>query len=176
MLLFLQMLSILCDSIGKHVQAFDDCVIHAFPGTTIQRLTSKIKRQPNLVRNATFVLIHVGTNNVHSHTPAEIRRLFELLVDQIVLVVPNARIMISAILPRLCDFDATNDIIRSINNDLECNSIRLHPVLWALPDGRETSWRDVPRPRWRPHISARSILYKAVQRQLLSNISETAIH
>ena len=103
------MLSILCDSIGKHVQAFDDCVIHAFPGTTIQRLTSKIKRQPNLVRNATFVLIHVGTNNVHSHTPAEIRRLFELLVDQIVVVVPNARIMISAILPRLCDFDATND-------------------------------------------------------------------
>ena len=83
------MLSILCDSIGKHVQAFDDCVIHAFPGTTIQRLTSKIKRQPNLVRNATFVLIHVGTNNVHSHTPAEIRRLFELLVDQIVLVVPK---------------------------------------------------------------------------------------
>ena len=125
MLLFLQMLSILCDSIGKHVQAFDDCVIHAFPGTTIQRLTSKIKRQPNLVRNATFVLIHVGTNNVHSHTPAEIRRLFELLVDQIVLVVPNARIMISAILPRLCDFDATNDIIRSINNDLE-------PVLWIV--------------------------------------------
>ena len=100
---------------------------------------------------------------------------FELLLDQIVLV-PNARIMISAILPRLCHFDATNDIIRSINNDLERNSIRLHPDLWALPDGRETSWRDVPRPRWRPHISAHSILYKAVQRQLLSNISETAIH
>ena len=172
------MLSILCDSIGKHVQAFDDCVIHAFPGTTIQRLTSKIKRQPNLVRNATFVLIHVGTNNVHSHTPAEIRRLFELLVDQIVVVVPNARIMISAILPRLCDFDATNDVIRSINNDLEHNSIR-HTVFIRtcgpfLRGGRPRG--EMYHVRDGLHLSARGILllrqvwitkYKAVQRQLL---------
>ena len=60
---------------------------HAFPGTIIQRLTSKLKRQPNLVRNAAFVPIHVGTNNIHTHTPAEIRQLFELLVDQIDFII-----------------------------------------------------------------------------------------
>ena len=58
------MLSIHCDSIGKHVQAFDEYVVHAFPGTTVERLTSKLKRQPHSVRNAAFVLIHVGTNDV----------------------------------------------------------------------------------------------------------------
>ena len=104
------MLSILCDSIGKHVQAFDDCVVHAFPGTTIERLTSKLKRQQNLVRNAAFVLIHVCTNDVCCRTrlPAIIRRLFELLVEQILSIVPNARILISSILPRLSVFVETN--------------------------------------------------------------------
>ena len=93
---FLQMLSILCDSIGKHVQAFDDCVVYAFPGT-IDRLTSKLKRQQNLVRNAAFVLIHVCTNEVWCRTrsPAIIRRLFELLVEQIISIVPNTCILIS---------------------------------------------------------------------------------
>ena len=75
------MLSILCDSIGKQVQAFDDdCIVHAFPGVTIERLTSKLKRQPDLVRNADFVLLHVGTNNVCDYSPATIRKLFERLV------------------------------------------------------------------------------------------------
>ena len=118
------MLSILCDSIGKHVQAFDNCVVHAFPGTTVERLTSKLKRQPHLVRNADFVLIHVGTNNVQTRSPAIIRQLFELLVNQILSIVPNARILVSSILPRLRDFDQTNAKIRSINNDLEHNAIR----------------------------------------------------
>ena len=46
---FLQMLSILCDSMVEYVQAFDECVVHVFPGTTINQLTFKLKRQPNLV-------------------------------------------------------------------------------------------------------------------------------
>ena len=61
---FLTMLSILCDSIGKYVQAFDDCVVHAFPGTTIERLTFKLKRQPNSVRNAAFVLTLKDQTNI----------------------------------------------------------------------------------------------------------------
>ena len=89
---------------------FDDCVVHAFPGVTIERLTSKLKRQPNLVRNAVFVLIHVGTNDVFGHTrsPAIIRQQFELLVEQIISIVPNACILIRSILPLLRDFDKTN--------------------------------------------------------------------
>ena len=50
-------------------------------------------------------------------SPAIISWLFE----QILNIVPNARIFISSILPRLHDFDETNDKIRSINNDLEHN-------------------------------------------------------
>ena len=101
------MLSILCDSIGKCVQAFDDCVVHAFHGTTIQRLTFNLERQPKLVRNAAFVLLRVGTNDVcyRTRSPAIIHQLFELLVNQILSIVPNARILISSILPRLRDFD-----------------------------------------------------------------------
>ena len=67
-----------------------------------------------------------GTNDVccRTRSPAIIRRLFELLVEQILSIVPNARILISSILPRLRDFEETNDKIRSMNNDLEHNSIR----------------------------------------------------
>ena len=120
------MLSILCDSIGKFVQAFDDCVVHAFPGTTIERLTFKLERQPKLVRNAAFVLLHVGTNDVcyRTRSPAIIHQLFELLVNQILSIVPNARILMSSNLPRSHDFYETNDKIHSINNDLEHNPIR----------------------------------------------------
>ena len=91
------MLSILCDFIGKYVQAFDGCVVLAFPGTSIERLTFKLKRQPHLVRNAALVLLHVSTNDICSRTrsPAIIHRLFELLFEQILSIVPNARIPIS---------------------------------------------------------------------------------
>ena len=67
-----------------------------------------------------------GTNDVccRTRSPTIIRRLFELLNEQILSIVPNARILISSILPRLRDFEETNDKIRSMNNDLEHNSIR----------------------------------------------------
>ena len=173
---FLQMLSILCDSIEKCVQAFDDCVVHAFHGTTIQQLTFKFERQPKLVRNAAFVLLRVGTNDVcyRTRSPAIIHQLFELLVNQILSIVPNARILISSILPRLRDFDETNDKIHSINNDLEHNSIS-HTVFFRtcgpfLRGGRprDEKYRD------RLHLTARGILlltqvwitkYKQVQRR-----------
>ena len=113
--------------------------VHESPGTTMEQLTFKLKRQPNLVRIAPFVLLHVGTNNVccRTRSPAIIHRLFELLVEQILSIGPNARILISSILPRLRDFDETNDKIRSINNDLEHHSIR-HTV-FIRTCGRETS-------------------------------------
>ena len=167
------MLSILCNSIGKHVQAFDDCVVHTFPGVTIEQLTSKLKRQPHLVRNGAFVLIHVGTNNVQTHSPAIIRQLFELLVNQILAIMPNARILISSIRPRLRNFYQTNAKICSINNALEHNSIR-HTVFIRtcgpfLRGGRsrDEMYRD------ELHLTARGILplgqmwitkYKEVQR------------
>ncbi len=127
------MLSILCDLIGKCVQAFDDCVVHALHGTTIEQLTFKLERQPKLVRNAAFVLLRVGTNDVcyRTRSPAIIHQLFELLVNQTLSIVPNARILISSILPRLRDFDETNDKIRTINNDQEHNSIRHTVFIWT---------------------------------------------
>ena len=148
-------------------------VVHAFPGTTIERLTSKLKRQQDLVQNAAFVLIHVDTNDVQTRSPAIIRHLFELLVNQILSIMPNARILISSILPRLRDFDQTSAKIRSINNDLEHNSIR-HTVFIRtcgsfLRGGRprDEMYRDGL------HLTARGILilrqvwitkYKEVQR------------
>ena len=93
--------------------------VHAFPGTTIERLTSKLKRQQDILQNAAFVLIHVDTNDVQTRSAAIIRQLLELLVNQILSIMPNARILISSILPLLRDFDQTNAKIRSINNGFE---------------------------------------------------------
>ena len=96
---------------------------------------------------------------------------------------PNTRILISSILPRLRDFDETNDTIRSINNDLELNSIT-HTVFIRtcgpfLRSGRprDEIYRDGL------HLTARGILllrqvwitkYKEVQRRHL--LTETVVH
>ena len=64
----------------RRVQAFDDCVVHAFPGTTIRAANFPLKRQPSLVRNAVFALVHVGTNDLccRTRSPAIMCQLFEL--------------------------------------------------------------------------------------------------
>ena len=116
--------TILTDSIGKYVSRFPNGIVHAFPGVTLERLAKKILNDPTLINlNNCYVLVHVGTNNLQTHSLEEIRELYEQLVAVILSVNPRARVLISSILPRAVDYSETQLKIRKINDNL-----RFYPI------------------------------------------------
>ena len=60
---------------------FPNGIVHDFPGVILERLAKQIHKNPTLInRNNTNVLVHVGTNDLQTHSLEEIRSLFEELV------------------------------------------------------------------------------------------------
>ena len=102
---------------------FPNGIVHAFPGVTLERLARKIYNNPTLVQNNTHVLVHVGTNNLQTHSLGEIRALYEELVAVILAVDPRVRVIISSILPRAVDYSDTQLKIRKTNDNL-----RYYPI------------------------------------------------
>ena len=117
--LFQMSVTILTDSIGKYVRDIKHANIYPFPGITIERLTHKLQHNHTFITDTPFLLIHVGTNNLCTHSAAEIRQLFKNLVSTVQSISPACTVLISAILHRCCDHSATRDKIVEINFDLD---------------------------------------------------------
>lgn len=112
---------ILSDSILKYMEGISGTHVIAFRGAQIQELTELVvqgdSRLSGMV-DARVIVLHVGTNNVdrrNKMTVDKIIQKFRHLIATVQVRCEHARIIISAIIPRLKDLDATRDDVIKIN-------------------------------------------------------------
>ena len=121
-----QTVTLICDSIGKHVKHVRNCSFHLqpYPGARIQDLTYFID-SGFVSLNYDVIIIHVGTNNVNFCQLAD----FEFYYNELVSVVkryvkPCTKIILSAIIPRLIDNESTGNFVTVVNKALKSLCIR----------------------------------------------------
>jgi lysophospholipase L1-like esterase len=95
--------TIIGDSIIKWVRAIRHTDTQSIPGLDLDRAFQKVKEGTLDVVNYSIVVIHVGTNNIHSCTPEQITEKAENLTNLIAQMNPSAKIAVSGILPRPID-------------------------------------------------------------------------
>lgn len=106
------------DSIIKHLPPIEGVQLYPYPGTTISRLARQIS-SINLV-SLSFILIHVGTNNVAKGDSVEFMcSAFSDLICAIRTKHSDIRVIISSVLPRPVDDASTKNIIVSLNSYLQ---------------------------------------------------------
>ena len=69
----------------------------------------------NDILGARLIFIFVGTNNIGNGRSDIILRDMQRLVDVLMSIDPNLRIVLSGILPRPCDFLKTHEVLMQIN-------------------------------------------------------------
>jgi len=107
---------IVSDSMAKYVELLQTKV-QSFPGINISRLSYKISK--GLVDlSAELVILHVGTNDISGClTEKEIKASYNDLISA-VRKRSSARVLVSAIIPRPIDFDATGERVKNVNKEL----------------------------------------------------------
>ncbi|XP_063439984.1 uncharacterized protein LOC134721138 isoform X2 [Mytilus trossulus] len=110
--------TLVCDSIAKHVKTIRRCHLQAFPGANIWDMINLLNCGTIQV-NYDIILIHVGTNNVGTYEIADFDIGYNVLISTIEkLVKPHTVIVMSAIIPRLLDFQNTSYFVTTINSRL----------------------------------------------------------
>jgi len=120
--------TLICDSIGKHVKHIKNYhyVLQAFPGAKIEDVDYLIKSGSAFV-NFDVVLIRVGNNNVNSCKLAD----FDYYYNQLITTVkrytkPGTKVILSAVIPRLLDYDFTKNCVIAVNKSLKHTCNRRH--------------------------------------------------
>ena len=100
--------TIVCDSIPKHVAGIDGCTLQCFPGDTtcISKLTNRLISRDGCAPEANledfdFVIFHVGTNDIDNR--ASYNAILWDFGNMIAICrkqKPGIKIIISAIIPR----------------------------------------------------------------------------
>ena len=104
------------DSIIKNLPPIDGVVIKSFRGDTIVQLTNRIDKGQVNLSPFDYVIIHVGTNNIDKgHSHGNIIADYGNLIPTIKKQKRSIRIIMSAILPRPCDHEDTDAIIKDVN-------------------------------------------------------------
>jgi lysophospholipase L1-like esterase len=107
------------DSICKWVNGLPHMEIQAVPGLTLGTALSKLEAHTFKLAPYHMILLHVGTNDVMSHTPEEVSQLMEKVLDHHDSAVPGTRLAVSMIIPRPKD-DALMDVKRrKVNSQLK---------------------------------------------------------
>ena len=107
------------NSIIKNLPPIDDVVIKSFRGDTIAQLTNRIDKGQVDLSPFDYVIIHVGTNNIANQQPYDkIIADYGNLIPTIKKRKRSIRVIISAILPRPCDHEFTDPIIKDVNKCL----------------------------------------------------------
>ena len=61
--------TIIGDSIIKHVSGIDGCSVQPFRGDTISQISNKINNKVAKLLPYDYVILHVGTNNIGDRAP-----------------------------------------------------------------------------------------------------------
>ena len=105
------------DSIVKYVTGLHNTQVIAFKGITLEQLGTHILQEkiPH-IQTKQLITLHAGTNNVdNGDDVTELLRKTHYLIDMTRQAAPNAVIILSLIVPRLCDFTTSNDVIEPYN-------------------------------------------------------------
>lgn len=112
--------TILSDSMAKHVTGIRNTVVQSFKGATITRLQRMIEcNKASIAFKYTILLI--GTNDIDSsHSVGEIMSYYENLITYIKSH-SSTKIIVSAIIPRPCDLpvDPTERRVKDMNKELK---------------------------------------------------------
>ena len=93
--------------------------MQSFSGDTISKITYKVDKNIAKLNNFDYVLFHVGTNDVDNESSFDhIISDFGNLIGVVRKKYPKINIIISSILPRPKDYDATDPFTRRINSYL----------------------------------------------------------
>lgn len=109
--------TIISDSIPKHVTDIRHAEVVALPGIHINQLTNKIQKG-HVVLDRAISIVHVGTNDINSMNAGAMLSSFNNLISQI-RIKSNTAIVMSAILPRPVDHGDVGDKIIYVNNELK---------------------------------------------------------
>lgn len=114
--------TIISDSIAKHISGLDGVVVQAFPGDTIAKTASRIHSGEAKLHSFDFVIFHTGTNDIANRAPYDnIISDFGNLIGICRNIKPSIQIIISSILPRPVDHKITDPVIRRVNAYLQRN-------------------------------------------------------
>ena len=121
------------------MSGISDAKVIAFPGINISRMTHKVQSR-HIDISARNIIFHVGTNDISRLDIGEMLSAFSNLIT-VTKGVSNANILISAILPRPVDWNASDDKVKMINKKLvdlcKDRNIRfLHTYKYFIKSGR----------------------------------------
>lgn len=107
---------ILGDSIIKQVGSINNTQCISYPGINIARLAVLLDNNkiPEVAERK-IIALHVGTNDATRDTPEQMLADMETLIASVRRINPTCVICVSHIIPRLLDFDQTNQTIKKFN-------------------------------------------------------------
>ena len=115
----LRKVTIISDSMAKYVSGIEGCIVQAFRGDTIARLTQRLQRQEAELEKFQYVIFHVGTNDIGNRaSKREMLSDFGNLIGVCRKIKPSINICISAIIPRPIDHSVTDLVISEVNSYL----------------------------------------------------------
>lgn len=112
--------TILSDSMAKHVTGVRDTIIQSFPGATISKLQQFIASKKASI-NYKYTILLIGTNDIPSHrSVGEIMSFYENLIT-FIKSNSNTKLIVSAIIPRPCDlkYDPSERRVKDMNRELK---------------------------------------------------------
>ena len=112
--------TILSDSMAKHVTGIRHTIVQAFKSATINRLQRYIEGKKASI-SSKYTILLIGTNDIDSpRTIGEIMSYYENLITYIKSN-SSTKIIVSAIIPRPCDMqdDPTERRVKNMNKELK---------------------------------------------------------
>ena len=120
-------MTLICDSMAKHISGIRNTAVQAFPGVNITQMQQIIKAKKASI-NYKYTILLVGTNNINSsRSVGEIMSYFNDLINTIKSK-SSTNIIVSAIIPRPCDLpkDPTESRVKKMNSELKLMCKRRH--------------------------------------------------
>ena len=112
--------TLISDSMAKHVTGIQHTTVQAFPGADISRLMYKVSKNKASIHSKHTILL-IGTNDVASSKSVdEIMSLFQKLIT-LIRTKSSTNIIISGIIPRPCDLykDPNETRMKDVNKELQ---------------------------------------------------------
>jgi hypothetical protein len=120
-------IGLISDSIFKWVNDTPHVELQAFPGMTLESAFDKLVAGQVKISGFHGIILHLGTNSLHTHDPSTIGDLMLDIIFFLQHVVPFTRLGVSMIIPRPKDpqdFDKKRRIVNSVLKKL-CKTMGL---------------------------------------------------
>lgn len=129
---------ILGDGLVHGIQDYESCKndlmlkvqIKSFPGCTPKDLIEKLGRKEINLNGINTIVIAVGTETIMSTNPVEMSSEFEKLAEKFLELNSSIKLIVSLLIPRLCDNEASAEPIKTVNRLLKASHIARKFQVW----------------------------------------------